>query len=291
MNRSFSVLLLFLLLSHGLKAQKAPPVIASADKTKVLLGEQFDLVVGARFLNEADLNFFNVDSLPHFEIVQKSKIDTERSDQNIVLTQRITLTSFDSGRWQIPSLTLAGGQLKTKPITIEVVFSSPFDPKKDYHDVKEILNVKKPSEPTWYWWVIGAVLLLLLFILLFPRKKKAKKEEVLDANAYRKAIADLQQLQKEDISQKEVKTFYVRLVDIFRRYLHAGKGLQSFSKTTDDLALQILKLNLTSDKYNELVQVLKLSDAVKYAKFEPSQEENDHALEVIRKSIDAIERR
>jgi hypothetical protein len=135
------------------------------------------------------------------------------------------------------------------------------------------------------------VLLLLLFLLLFPRKKKETPEEVLDANAYRTAISDLQKLQKEDVSQKDVKTFYVRLVDIFRRYLHTGKGLQSFSKTTDDLALQILKLNLTSDKYNELVQVLKLSDAVKYAKYEPEQEENNHALDVIRKSMDAIEKR
>ena len=112
----------------------------------------------------------------------------------------------------------------------------------------------------------------------------------MDANAYRKAIADLQKLQKED-PQKDVKVFYVTLVDIFRKYLHTGKGLQSFSKTTDDLALEILKLNLTSDRYNELVQVLKLSDAVKYAKYEPAQEENNHALDVIRKSIDAIEKR
>lgn len=291
MNKPLSLFLLFLLLCCGAQAQNVPSVLASADKSKILLGEQFDLVVGARFVNEADLNFFKIDSLLHFEIVQKSKVDTERNGQNIVLTQRITLTSFDSGRWQIPSLALNGTQLRTKPIAIDVVFSSPFDPKKDYHDVKDILSVKQPAEPTWYWWVIGAVLLLLLFILLFPRKKKPQKEEVIDANAYKKAIADLQKLHKQSLSPEEVKIFYVQLVDIFRTYLHKGKGLQSFSKTTDDLAIQILKLNLTSDKYNELVQTLKISDAVKYAKFIPGHDENDHALEVIRKSIEAIERR
>jgi hypothetical protein len=37
--------------------------------------------------------------------------------------------------------------------------------------------------------------------------------------------------------------------------------------------------------------MLRLSDAVKYAKFTPASEENDHALETIRKTIDAIERR
>lgn len=291
MIKPLLVVLLLLLFCYDMHAQATQPVLASADKSKILLGEQFDLVVGARFANEADIKFFTIDSLPHFEVLQKSKIDTERGSQNFVLTQRITLTSFDSGRWQIPSFSLAGSQLKTKPIAIDVVFSSPFDPKKDYHDVKDILSVKKPADPTWYWWVIGAVLLLLLFILLFPRKKKPSKEEVLDANAYRTAIADLQKLKKEDIAAKDVKAFYVQLVDIFRKYLHTGKGLQSFSKTTDDLSLQILKLNLTSDRYTELVQTLKLSDAVKYAKFTPVQEENNHSLEVIRKSIDAIERR
>ena len=49
------------------------PVIASTDKSKILLGEQFDIVIGARFTNESDLSFFNVDSLSHFEMVQKSR--------------------------------------------------------------------------------------------------------------------------------------------------------------------------------------------------------------------------
>ena len=291
MNKPHLVVLLLLLFCSSIYAQKTLPVIASTDKSKVLLGEQFDLVVGARFTKDTGLSFFSIDSLPHFEIVQKSKIDTEKVNQDIVLTQRITLTSFDSGRWQIPALSLSGSPFKTKPITIDVAFSSPFDPKQDYHDVKDIINVKNPIGTNWYWYVIGAVLLLLLFILLFPRKKKAPQETILDANAYRTAIADLQKLKKEELAEKDVKAFYVRLVDVFRKYLHTGKGLQSFSKTTDDLSLQILNLNLPADKYNDLVQTLRLSDAVKFAKLAPISEENNHAWEVIRKSIEAIEKR
>jgi LPXTG-motif cell wall-anchored protein len=291
MNKAFFIGLLLLLCGSVLCAQKNSPVIASTDKSKILLGEQFDIVIGARFTSEATLSFFNIDSLPHFEIVQKTKIDTERTDNNIVLTQKITLTSFDSGRWQIPPIPLPGTQLKTKPITINVVFTSPFDPNQEYHDVKDILSVKKPTESQWYWYLIGGILLLLLFVLLFPRKKKNPNEIKLDANAYRTAIADLQNLKKEHLAEKDIKAFYVRLVDVFRTYLNKGKGLQSFSKTTDDLSMQVLDLNLTSDIYNELVQTLRLSDAVKYAKFAPNAEESNHSMETIRKTIDAIERR
>ena len=113
MNKPFFVLI-FLLFYSCVHAQNASPVIVSTDKQKILLGEQFDLVIGARYTNEANLTFFEIDSLPHFEILNKSKIDTERVEQNIVLTQKITLTSFDSGRWQIPSFTLPGTQLKSK---------------------------------------------------------------------------------------------------------------------------------------------------------------------------------
>jgi len=146
-------------------------------------------------------------------------------------------------------------------------------------------------ESQWYWYLIGGILLLLLFLLLFPRKKKNPNEVKLDANAYRTAIAELQKLRKDGQAEKDVKAFYVRLVDVFRTYLNKGKGLQSFSKTTDDLSLQVLDLNLRSDTYNELVQTLRLSDAVKYAKFAPDSKENDHSLEIIQKTIDAIERR
>lgn len=290
-NKTLFIVLIALLFCSGIDAQKAPVVLASTDKSKVLLGEQFDLVIGARFTDEKNLSFFAIDSLQHFEIVEKSKVDTERTDKNIVLTQKITLLSFDSGRWQIPALSLPETQLKTKPIPIDVVFTSPFDPKQDYHDVKEILSVKKPADPTWYWYVIGAILLLLLFILLFPRKKKGAKENELDANAYRTAIADLQKLKKEDLADKDVKAFYVRMIDIFRKYLHTGKGLQSFSKTTDDLALQVMNLDLPAGPYNELVQVLRLSDAVKFAKFTPAPQENNDALDIIRECIDSIEKR
>ena len=291
MSKPFFVILIFLLFCSSVHAQNTSPVIASTDKQKILLGEQFDLVISARYTNEANLSFFEIDSLPHFEILKKSKIDTERAQQNIVLTQKITLTSFDSGRWQIPSFILPGTQLKSKPLAIDVVFSSPFDPKQDYHDVKEIISVKKPANPTWYWYVIGAILVLLLFILLFPKKKKAPSEQALDANAYRTAISDLQKLKKEDLADKDVKTYYVRLVDIFRKYLHTGKGIQSFSVTTDDLALQMKTLYLPAETYNYLVQTLRLSDGVKFAKFSPTQEENNDALDVIRKSIDTIEKR
>lgn len=290
MNKSFSIFFLVsLFICTIVHAQKKPPIAATVDRNKILIGEQFDLILDVRFPDLSSAYFFEFDSLPHFEVIKKSKIDTTSLDNQVLLSQRITLTSWDSGRWQLPSFSLARNQYKTKPITIEVVFSSPFDPKQDYHDVKEIIEVQKPKRPTWYWYVIGALLLLGLFILLFPKKKKEAPKPPPPVDAYQMAIADLVKLKKE-MSSKDAKSFYVDLIDIFRKYLHQRKGIQSFSKTTDDLAVQVKSLHLPNNLYNDLVQTLRLSDAVKFARFIPTSEESNKSFEMIAKSIDTIEK-
>lgn len=288
MSKYLSLFLLSLLICTASLAQNKAPVAATVDRAKILIGEQFDLILDARFSDAAAASFFKVDSLEHFEIIKRSKIDTATVGKEVLLSQRITLTSWDSGRWQIPSFALANNAHKTKPIAIDVVFSSPFDPKQDYHDVKDILNVQKPTQPKWYWYLIGAVLLIGLFILLFPKKKKEKVETVVHPDAYKTAIADLVKLKKEK-NTKDAKVFYSGLIDVFRKYLLQRKGIQSFSQTTDELAVLIKPLQLPKETYHKLVETLQLSDAVKFAKFIPTEEEKEDSLTIIGKTIEAIE--
>lgn len=288
MSKSFCLFFFSLLICTAILAQKKAPVAATVDRTKILIGEQFDLILDARFANISSASFFTVDSLPHFEIIKKEKIDTATVGNEVLLSQRITLTSWDSGRWQLPSFTLAKTLQRTKPIAIDVVFSSPFDPKQDYHDVKDILNVEKPSQPKWYWYLAGAALLLILFILLFPKKKKEKAETVIHPDAYKTAIDELIKLKKQKPTT-DAKAFYSGLIDVFRKYLLQRKGIQSFSQTTDELALMIKPLQLSKETYSNLVETLRLSDAVKFAKFTPTEEEKDQSLTIIGKTIEAIE--
>jgi hypothetical protein len=76
---------------------------------------------------------------------------------------------------------------------------------------------------------------------------------------------------------------------VFREYLHRRKNIYSFSKTTEDLSPQIEKLDLDKGQYQDLVQTLMISDFVKYAKYQASEDERRNSLESIRESIVAIE--
>ncbi|MEI6949447.1 hypothetical protein V9K67_19830 [Paraflavisolibacter sp. H34] len=288
MNQRITFLSLFLLLFSCLSfAQKKPFVQASVDKEKIVIGEPFELLLEASFAPGAAPAFFSQDSLPHFEVLERLKVDTLDTGDGLRLSQRLRLTSWDSGSWRLPPLPLPGTRLRTRPVTINVNFTS-FDAQQEYHDIKDIREVEAPERMKWIWYLVVALLLGLLFFLVFPGRKKKEAPPAPKVDAYQQALAGLQQLQKERASL-EPKAFYVRLVDILRTYLLQRKGIQSFAQTTDDLAAQIRKLQLPRSVFEHLRDTLLISDAVKFARYQPTEEEERPAVQTVQKAIDAIE--
>lgn len=282
--KGFIFLLIISFFSFSVTAQR---VTVTADKQKILIGEQFHIKLQANFNSGERPDFFEVDSIPRFEILDRSQIDTSKFNDGIALIQNLTITSWDSGKIQIAPFIL--GSYRTKPLIIDVAYSPhPFDTTQAYHDIHDILEIKKPGETTWYWYLIGLLVLILLFALFFPKgKPRAKGEFVSDEGAYKRALKKLDALNKR--TDTDSKVFYTEVIQIFREYLHRRKNIYSFSKTTDDLAIQIEKLNLNRDQYHQLLQTLRLSDLVKYAKYRPTSDEDQTSINDIREGIVAIE--
>lgn len=257
----------------------------SADKKNILIGEQLHLQLEATFQGANAMSWFSFDSIAHFEILERSPIDTVENKNGVQLSQKFLLTSWDSGSWQIPSFVLAGS--RSAPIKINVSFT-PFDPDQPYHDVKDVIDAKKPIESKWYWYLLLAIILLLLFLLFFPKEKKKSDTGFLtDPGAYQIALKQLEQLQSR--KHTEPKIYYTDLVHIFRTYLKNRKNIQSFSKTTDDLAIQLKALTMNEQEYRALLQTLRMSDLVKFARFMPITEDNQLAVDTTRNSIINIE--
>jgi hypothetical protein len=272
----------FLLIANWLPAQV---INLSYDKQRILLGEQIGVTVKAFVDKGKSLDNFPLDTIPHFEVLQSSKVDTAVVSGTLQLSQTLTITSWDSGRWNVPTV-IAGG-VPSKPVAIDVTFTSPWNPAQPYHDIKGIVPVKNPGKSTWWWYVIGLAVLIALFLLFFPGDKKEKGELEVDKSAYKKALQQLEKLEKE--KPADARQYYTELVNIFRAYLKGAKGIQSFSKTTDDLSIQLQAQKMPSTDYNQMVQALRLSDLVKFAAYRPDEGMNRTALNTIKQSITTIE--
>jgi hypothetical protein len=265
----------------------AQEVRFSFDKQKILLGEPLKMRIDVLNGNGDIGNLFSLDTLPHFEVLEQSKIDSNIVGGKLQLSQVLTITSWDSGRWALPTMLVNGHP--SKPVNIDVSYTNPWDPSQPYHDIKGIIPVENPGQSTWWWYVIGAAVLVALFLLFFPEGKTDKAASELDSNAYKKAMLQLNKLQSANIASVNPKQYYTELINIFRTYLKGAKGIQSFSKTTDDLSIQLHSLKMPSNAYNQLVQALRLSDLVKFAQYKPEGKINEEALSTIKESITVIE--
>ena len=263
-------------------------VKVSADRTNILIGEQIQLIFEASIPEQEPIRFFNIDSIDHFEILEKNKIDTSNTPGGTILRQRLLVTSFDSGHWVIPRFFLYEN-LYTDSIAVDVGFSA-FDPQQDYHDIKGIIEVNPEDEKKQWWFYAAGAFVLLVLILIFLLRKKKKtiaRPQVVQIDSYKEAMEQLEKIRKNKPAPKE---YYSRLVDIFRLYIFRKKGILSLQKTTDDLVLQLKKIGLNNEQHSELSQALKLSDYVKFAKYDPEKKDDIIIFEVIKSSIESIER-
>lgn len=277
----------FLFISQQVFAQQRSTLKAAVDKNKILIGEPFQLTVEGTLVPGAKNKFSAIDSIPHFEFLEKPVLDSSRSGGSLTIKGIYKLTSFDSGHWVIPSFVLSTG-VKSDTIPIDVSFSE-FDPNQEYHDIKDIIEVKPKQKKQWWWWAAGGGLLLLLLLYYLLRKKKpvtvVKNQARIDP--YTDAINELEKLQKTKQGPKE---FHSALTGIFRVYIFRRKGILSLQKTTDDLVVQLKDLALSKDQFDKLSQSLRLSDFVKFAKYVPAELDNREAFENIRNTIMAIEK-
>jgi hypothetical protein len=268
-------------------AQTRTVVKATVDKYRIVIGEQIELQLEADIPEHEPISFFVIDSIPHFEFISISPIDTTNTSNGTVLTQRFRMTSFDSGSWVIPAFVMAGN-MATDSISIDVSFS-PFDPAKDYHDIKDVIDVTVEEKKQWWWWAIGGgvVLLALLLYLLLRKKPPPVKVVAPPVDPYKEALQQIEQLQRQKPATKE---YYSQLVDIFRNYIEKRKGISSLQQTTDDLVMQLRGIVLSKDDFEKLAQSLRMSDFVKFAKYQPEKNDDEMMLQTIRQSIMDIEK-
>ncbi len=283
----FCLLSAIFLLSQNTFSQLVT-INAQLDTNRMMIGDQVNMLIEVTKPENSLIIFpeFENNLTDEIEITSKSGIDSILTEADkILLSQKITLTSFDSGLLYIPPLDFiftSGGYTDTISSTAGYLEVIPvkIDTTGTIRDIKGLYRA-----PYSLGELLPFILLILLanaltwFITYYLRKRK-KDEPILNRAkpaepAYIIALRELDKLKTEKLwQQNKVKQYYTRLTEIIRTYIERRFYIRAMEQTTNEILEEFQGRNIKNINYNMLVQLLNLADMVKFAKGEPLPDEN-----------------
>lgn len=294
------LLMLFLIQFHS--SAQLPIIKTTVDKNKILIGEQIDYSVQVIMPNDKyRLTWLRVpQDFGAFVLASNGKIDTTYTTGKLSFKQNLRITSFDSGRQIIPPLpfefeTFNGDslfRLMTDSIVVSVAYS-PADSVLPFHDIKPILIVQE-ERPWWFWpaiilGILVAASLITYLVIRSKRKKKNKRIFHSELSDFDEAIKLLEDLKNEKLPDKgEFKLYFVRLTDIFKRYISRKSNTNLMHLTGDEMIANFSLTEPDKGLLKDFASAVKMADAAKFAKYAPAVLQSEESLDHIEKAIRQI---
>ena len=284
------ILVMILLLPAALSAQV---VEQSIDSLQMLIGEQtvLHLKATAPRGSKVQMPSFKPSQqlTPGVEVVEQSQGDTTQiGDDRMMVSRDYTLTSFDEKVYAIPALNVKingknchGNTLALKVLTVPVdtVHTNQYFPPKDVQDNPFLWSEWSPL----FWLSILAMLLCLGIYYLTLRLKQNKPiilrlRIVKKVPAHEKALGEINIIKQQRSENRETqKEYYTRLTTTLREYIESRFGFNAMEMTSGEI---IERLRDSGDQrmIDELRELFRTADLVKFAKYETLLGENDANL-------------
>jgi len=287
------------MLSNAQQKESYFEVKAVPDSTDIRIGEQVTVQLSAKVQTWAlkGANFKVIfpivpDTFNHLEVIQKSDLDTSKSNENEKFFSRtITVTSFDSGSWQFPPM-----KFEVYSVTdgsYDSVFTEPFDINVNTVKVdttqafKPIKNIQSVNYGIldYIWFIVGGICLIILVIgiihyLRTRNKKPVPVETKPKESPYERAMRSLNEMKEQKAwEQSDSKLYYTNLTNVLRIYFEQQFKISALEQTTAELLENIKPVTVLNQKKDKLRSVLTLADLAKFAKLQPGTGELESSLQ------------
>ena len=299
--KGFLAFLLFALPMWNAGAQTGFRAEAHSDSTRMLIGDQTILHISITGGTLPAVAFPHpCDTCLHgLEIIRRSAVDTQQSGNGVRLSQEWTLTGFDSGRFEIPSLTFYGKDSQplaaTAPVTIDIR-TLPVDTASAIKDIKPLQQVPITLKEIGAFIGIGLVAMAVIagIIILIRRLRKRKRPQTQagkrkpDEPAHVTALRALEALRQKKLWQEgRHKQYYSELSDILRTYLDHRWDIPAMEMVSDEIMGAIRQHPVEPQLQNKLRLTLQTADSVKFAKACPLPDENSQAFQSVYEFVEA----
>ncbi|MBU2651141.1 MAG: hypothetical protein KKA81_09420 [Bacteroidetes bacterium] len=305
---SLKVIIPILLILVSFTGRSQTPVVSTRlDTNDILIGDQTGLLITASFPKNMRLAWpvFQDTLSGNIEVIKIEPADTanDKSGNLTRVSQRLIITSFDSGYHKIPPLSFLYAQ--EGDTSIQYVSTFPLYLKVNTVEVDTTAAIKPIKAPLGapltfrevFPWIIGALLITLAAWFIYYYFRKRKKHQPLFAPrlkptrpAHELALEGLEKLRHRKLWQSgKTKEYYTEMTDIVRDYIENRFNVRAVEMTTDEILDGLKEQNINNDAFDKLRQTLILADLVKFAKEQPLPLENDltlnNSIDFVRETI------
>ncbi|MCK4755291.1 MAG: hypothetical protein KAS58_08655, partial [Calditrichia bacterium] len=238
--------------------------------------------------------------LGQFEIKDYKIYDPVRQEGRILEKFEYVISVFDTGAFVIPPFPVAyfpndslGDYKLIEASAITIYVESVIqDEERQLRDVKPPIDI--PYDYFLLFSVISSIILIGALVYLGYRLYLKRKETGYFIKApepprpaHEVALESLEELLKKDLlSDGLIKEFYSDISEIIRRYIEGRYFIPALEETSREILIELNDQDISEEMLQKAKESLELSDLVKFAKYKPSDEENQNVVSWTREFVE-----
>ena len=244
------------------------------------------------------------DTLPGgLEILQQLRedtlaIETLEGNAAIRIERAYEVTSWDSGYRAIPPIAVRWNSdtLESNPLLINVLLAPPGEPGQvaAHADIRRVAWTWQERARRWLPWLLALAALVGLAVWIRRRLKNRPEKEATPLRkevplepAHIVALRELERIEQAAIWKKgQTKEHHAAVSEVIRTYFERRFHYPAMERSTDEIRAGLTHLPLRVTEKELILELLALTDLVKFAKWNPQQ--NDH-IRIVEQGIRFVE--
>ncbi|MBN1456312.1 MAG: hypothetical protein JW912_00490 [Sedimentisphaerales bacterium] len=272
-------------------------------KDHITIAETIDLQLIAKSTPDYKVQLPTLKSgeadLEDMELIDSHRAD-DRLDENnnIISSVSFRLEPFTTGSVAIPAITVdfyspddpdKKQQIITDPVDVQVdsIMNLPPEAQPELADIADVKTVPADLTIAWIAIIIVVIIAALIFRCYWKNRNAPKIIPHILKSAHELALEKLNDLLEEDLLSKGmIKLFYIRISNVLRYYIEHRFSINAPDKTTEEFLYELAGADgqLGADK-KMLAEFLTHCDLVKFAKYDPSPDQNEKTIKIVRDFI------
>ena len=295
------LLFIFYFISIADEQNSLIEINSSVDTSRITIGDRIKYEITIDYSDSFAIEHPGAGiNLGQFEIKDYKIYDPEEKENRIIQKYEYIISVFDTGSFTIPPFPIAYFP-KDSMQNYKIIEASAINIYVESilgEGEQELKDVKSPIYIPFDYVLLISILSIILLLGLggyfgyrFYKIKKEKgyliKPPKPAKPAHEIALESYKSLEeKKLISQGLIKQYYTECSEILRKYLEDRYFIIALEETTREILWDMKSQEIENVQFENLKQILELSDFVKFAKHIPSEDENSA---IIRKCIEFVE--